>query len=227
MSGRSLQEARDEVAEAQAHADANDPAPLDQAAESLDRRIMGWITEDSDVLIEDRHQGRGGRDPRQQQRNRPRHWRLLSRTSTPTRSWPTAPPAILKAWQTSRELNQQLEDLRAADTSRPTRWQYRSRGPTGPRASSHRPARRHSCLGDPQLVTDFDFGTGYSQTCAPWPASGQLHAPITRRDPPAIETSASWEAVSQPAENPRKSNMTKQGGRGWSTPPSCFQRRLR
>lgn len=111
MSGKSLAEARQEVAEAKSRADAVDPTPLDQAADSLHRRISNWIVENCDDLI--------------QGPVRDKVVDLLEAAGKPAETladyFPQFDPgkiiatgnaSHLKAWQSSRDINQQLEDIR-------------------------------------------------------------------------------------------------------------------
>jgi len=165
-SGRSLQEARDEVAAAEKNAAANDPAPLNEAIDSLDRRIKGWLTENADLLIE-----------------------TAIRDAVATTLEVAAKPAEiladfapdfaanailesgsasqLKAWQGSRELAQTFEDVRRG-WFRVYRMAVARPRPDRPRSefTPSRPGGVHTWV-DPELIADVNVRDGVAvDVCA-------------------------------------------------------------
>ena len=159
LSGRTLDQARAEVAKAKTRADATDPAPLNDAADAVARQITSWITEHSDDLIEGPLRVAAAD--------------VLEQAATPAEIlaefYPAFEPgaivasgnaAHLEAWQSSRDLNQQLEDLRRG-------WMrlYRM---TVAKPRSDRPSQEFTpkrCGGvhawiDPSLVADLRLRDG-------------------------------------------------------------------
>jgi len=111
LAGRSPKEAAAEVAKAAANAAAVDPQPINDAADALHQKVRGWVTEHADELIEGVI--------------RVRVAEVLEAASAAAEVLAGFAPmfdaaavlasgsgADLKAWQGSRELAQQLEDLR-------------------------------------------------------------------------------------------------------------------